>query len=208
MRRSKIQRVAIAIKIGLARLSPYEVRHVHRFHQCQHLDPGIVGGGNFGQSGANTVATPFFQNNESIFNIIYTYNNAPWTITPYFQYTNVPRNPALPYFHDNKPHECSQTWQVIRSEFDTLMLNNAREQGVEVHQPARDNGAAERPGHARCVESEFLGCLKRRVADPVQHLGDRGPHPGALTGGKDDDRRRTLTASVLARAAGPISGGS
>jgi flavin-dependent dehydrogenase len=41
------------------------------------------------------------------------------------------------YFHDNKPHECSQTWQVIRSEFDTMMLANAREQGVLVHQPAR-----------------------------------------------------------------------
>jgi flavin-dependent dehydrogenase len=41
------------------------------------------------------------------------------------------------YFHDNKPHECSQTWQVIRSKFDTLMLENAREQGVEVYQPAR-----------------------------------------------------------------------
>src|SRR6266481_631108 len=41
------------------------------------------------------------------------------------------------YFHDNKNHECSQTWQVIRSEFDTMMLQNAREQGVEVHQPAR-----------------------------------------------------------------------
>src|ERR1700730_15025257 len=41
------------------------------------------------------------------------------------------------YFHDNKPHECSQTWQVIRSEFDLLMLQNAQEQGVEVHQPAR-----------------------------------------------------------------------
>src|SRR2546423_2400473 len=41
------------------------------------------------------------------------------------------------YFHDNKPHECSQTWQVIRSEFDTMMLQNAAEQGVEVHQPAR-----------------------------------------------------------------------
>jgi flavin-dependent dehydrogenase len=41
------------------------------------------------------------------------------------------------YFHDNKPHECSQTWQVIRSEFDLMMLQNAREQGVQVHQPAR-----------------------------------------------------------------------
>jgi flavin-dependent dehydrogenase len=41
------------------------------------------------------------------------------------------------YFHDNKPHECSQTWQVIRSEFDMMMLDNAREQGVDVRQPAR-----------------------------------------------------------------------
>jgi flavin-dependent dehydrogenase len=41
------------------------------------------------------------------------------------------------YFHDNKDHECSQTWQVIRSEFDTMMLDNAREHGVQVHQPAR-----------------------------------------------------------------------
>jgi flavin-dependent dehydrogenase len=41
------------------------------------------------------------------------------------------------YFHDNKPHECSQTWQVIRSEFDQMMLDNAREQGVDVRQPAR-----------------------------------------------------------------------
>jgi flavin-dependent dehydrogenase len=41
------------------------------------------------------------------------------------------------YFWDNKPHECSQTWQVVRSEFDQLMLENAREHGVEVHEGAR-----------------------------------------------------------------------
>ena len=41
------------------------------------------------------------------------------------------------YFHDNKPHECSQTWQVIRSEFDLMMLQNAEEQGVAVHQATR-----------------------------------------------------------------------
>src|SRR5438046_5991296 len=35
------------------------------------------------------------------------------------------------YFWDNKPHECSQTWQVVRSEFDTMMLDNAREHGVD-----------------------------------------------------------------------------
>ena len=41
------------------------------------------------------------------------------------------------YFWDNKPHECSQTWQVKRAEFDMLMLDNAREHGVEVHEGAR-----------------------------------------------------------------------
>ena len=41
------------------------------------------------------------------------------------------------YFYDNKPHECSQTWQVLRSEFDLMMLNNAREHGVDVHEGAR-----------------------------------------------------------------------
>jgi flavin-dependent dehydrogenase len=38
------------------------------------------------------------------------------------------------YFWDNKPHECSQTWQVVRSEFDTMMLENAREHGVDAHE--------------------------------------------------------------------------
>jgi len=41
------------------------------------------------------------------------------------------------YFWDNKPHECSQTWQVARSEFDQMMLNNAREHGVDVHEGVR-----------------------------------------------------------------------
>ena len=41
------------------------------------------------------------------------------------------------YFWDNKPHECSQTWQVVRSEFDKMMLDNAREHGVRVHEGTR-----------------------------------------------------------------------
>ena len=41
------------------------------------------------------------------------------------------------YFWDNKPHECSQTWQVVRSEFDQMMLNNAREHGVEAFEGTR-----------------------------------------------------------------------
>src|SRR3954447_6358342 len=54
------------------------------------------------------------------------------------QFVNAAGKESAPfYFHDNKPHECSQTWQVIRSEFDQMMLDNAREHGVEVVQPGR-----------------------------------------------------------------------
>ena len=41
------------------------------------------------------------------------------------------------YFGDYDPHERSQTWQVRRSEFDQLLLNNARSKGVTVHEGAR-----------------------------------------------------------------------
>ncbi|MCC7084225.1 MAG: tryptophan 7-halogenase [Pirellulales bacterium] len=41
------------------------------------------------------------------------------------------------YFWDHKPHESSQTWQVRRSEFDVMMIENAREHGVDVQQGVR-----------------------------------------------------------------------
>jgi len=41
------------------------------------------------------------------------------------------------YFVEHKPHESSQTWQILRSEFDVMMLNNAREHGVDVHEATR-----------------------------------------------------------------------
>ena len=54
------------------------------------------------------------------------------------QFVNASGKLSAPfYFWDNKPHECSQTWQVVRSEFDQMMLDNAREHGVVVHEGAR-----------------------------------------------------------------------
>jgi flavin-dependent dehydrogenase len=54
------------------------------------------------------------------------------------QFVNAEGRESAPfYFWDNKPHECSQTWQVLRSEFDQLMLENAQEHGVEVHEGTR-----------------------------------------------------------------------
>ena len=50
------------------------------------------------------------------------------------QFVNASGKLSAPfYFWDNKPHECSQTWQVVRSEFDQMMLDNAREHGVDAH---------------------------------------------------------------------------
>lgn len=41
------------------------------------------------------------------------------------------------YFADHKSHESSRTWQVLREEFDMMMLDNAREHGVDVHEGVR-----------------------------------------------------------------------
>jgi flavin-dependent dehydrogenase len=50
------------------------------------------------------------------------------------QFVNADGKLSAPfYFWDNKPHECSQTWQVVRSEFDQMLLDNAREHGAEAY---------------------------------------------------------------------------
>src|SRR5262249_4724895 len=111
------------------------------------------------------------------------------------QFVNAAGKVSAPfYFHDNKPHECSQTWQVIRSEFDTMMLNNAREHGVEVIQPGRvmevlfdgdtatgvrawDENGQEHIVHAKVVvdasgQSAMLqNRFKLRVWDPILNKG-------------------------------------
>jgi flavin-dependent dehydrogenase len=40
------------------------------------------------------------------------------------------------YFTETDPSKSSQTWQVLRSEFDALLLDNARETGVEIRRGA------------------------------------------------------------------------
>jgi len=58
----------------------------------------VIAGGNYAHTTKATLATPLFQNNETIVNLIYTYNAAPWTITPYFQYTHVPQASSIGAF--------------------------------------------------------------------------------------------------------------
>lgn len=47
------------------------------------------------------------------------------------------RGSAPFYFADTNPHESAVTWQVLRGPFDAMLLDNARAQGVQVHQGAR-----------------------------------------------------------------------
>jgi flavin-dependent dehydrogenase len=98
------------------------------------------------------------------------------------------------YFWDNKPHASSQTWQVVRSEFDAMMLQNAREHGVEAHEGVRvqdvmfegERAAGvlirEPDGATRTVRAKvvidasgqsglLMNKLKLRVWDPVLNMG-------------------------------------
>lgn len=98
------------------------------------------------------------------------------------------------YFWDNKPHECSQTWQVVRSQFDQMMLTNAREHGVDAREGVRvhevlfdgdravgvrirDEDRSFRDVHARVVVDAsgqnglLMNRLRLRVWDPVLNKG-------------------------------------
>lgn len=55
----------------------------------------FVGGGNAGAYAKNTLATPLLLNNESIYNLLYTYSKGAWVINPYFQYTDVKQNASI-----------------------------------------------------------------------------------------------------------------
>ncbi|HET7064908.1 MAG TPA: outer membrane beta-barrel protein, partial [Rudaea sp.] len=59
----------------------------------------FVAGGNTDQTTRVTTAAPFLLSNSQIFNVIYTHTDGPWTITPYLQYTNVPRNTDIGIVH-------------------------------------------------------------------------------------------------------------
>lgn len=111
------------------------------------------------------------------------------------QFVNASGRQSAPfYFWDNKPHECSQTWQVVRSEFDRMMLDNAREHGVDVHEGVRvldvlfDDGRATgvtvraADGAARDVHAKVVvdasgqagliqNRLRLRIWDPVLNKG-------------------------------------
>jgi hypothetical protein len=55
----------------------------------------FVGAGNTKETEVASARTPVFQNNQQIYNLIYTHTSGPWTLQPYLQYTHVPRLPQF-----------------------------------------------------------------------------------------------------------------
>lgn len=60
----------------------------------------FVGAGNVGSTTKSTTATPFLQNNGQVYNLIWTHTDGPWTITPYLQYSDTPKNTSIGVLHD------------------------------------------------------------------------------------------------------------
>ncbi len=61
------------------------------------------------------------------------------------------------YFRDTIDHACAVTWQVLRSEFDRLLLANAREKGVEIRQGVAARELITRAGAAVGVRADVRG---------------------------------------------------
>ena len=76
----------------------------------------FVGGGNTKTTNVSTIATPLFQNNSQIYNLIYTHTAGAWTFQPYLQYTHVP---ALPEFGAPKSASTSGVALLMNYNFDS-----------------------------------------------------------------------------------------
>jgi flavin-dependent dehydrogenase len=184
----------------------------------QHYDVAVIGGGPAGATVSTLIAQrgysvglfererfPRFHIGESLipetYWVLKRLNMLPKMQRSHFvkkysvQFVNSTGKQSAPfYFHDNKPHECSQTWQVVRSEFDQMMLENAREHGVDAHEGVhvldvifegdravgvtiRDSDGTRRDIRARVVvdasgQAALLqNRFKLRVWDPVLNKG-------------------------------------
>lgn len=71
------------------------------------------------------------------------------------QFINEAGIPAKPfYFFEHTEHDCAQTWQVSRSDFDQLLLNHAKDCGAVVKQGTTVNGLILEKGSVLGVETK------------------------------------------------------
>jgi flavin-dependent dehydrogenase len=129
--------------------------------QAQDVDVVVIGGGPAGATTSTLIAQkgykvrlferehfPRFHIGESLIpetywvlkrlNMLEKMKNSQFVRKYSVQFVNQHGKLSEPfYFRDNRDHDCSDTWQVYRQEFDQMMLDNAREHGVDVHEGVR-----------------------------------------------------------------------
>lgn len=81
------------------------------------------------------------------------------------------------YFSEHKQHESSRTWQVERSDFDRMMLDNASEKGVEVFEGSR-------------------------VLEVIFEEGPTGPRATGISVQGEQGENRSISARVVVDASG------
>ena len=87
------------------------------------------------------------------------------------QFVNASGRESQPfYFEEMNPHESSQTWQVVRSEFDQMMLRNAEERGAEVWEEANVTDVHLEPS-ARDELPRATGVTVTRAGGPPVRVG-------------------------------------
>lgn len=140
-------------------------------HKAKSYDAIVIGGGPAGSTAAAVLASkgrrvvvlekekfPRYHIGESLLpygyftleriGVLEKMKKSPFTKKYSVQFVGASGRASLPfYFFQHLEHEASSTWQVLRSEFDQMLLDNAREKGAEVLEETtvrefvRDNGA-------------------------------------------------------------------
>ena len=57
------------------------------------------------------------------------------------------------YFFKQLKHEAADTWQVLRSEFDQMLMDNAREKGAEVSRRSQSRETIQKNGYVTGVRA-------------------------------------------------------
>ena len=93
------------------------------------------------------------------------------------------------YFYQTINHECAVTWQVLRSEFDTMMLANAQQKGAEVRHGVAVRELITEGGRATGVRADVKG-----GGSAVFHAGRSSTQPAATRSLPESSGGSSVTA--------------